>query len=149
VRSVAFLVLSVVGLAFSLSGAVGILRMPDLYTRIQCSSKTITMGALPALVALVVGEGVVTSYASRALIVAALLLIVNPAASHALARAAYKSGVPMWSGAVRDEVAERHESEQREQGSKNDGAEKRGAKKHQDGDGPRARGDRSEDGDRP
>jgi multicomponent Na+:H+ antiporter subunit G len=116
VRSIAFLVLSVIGLAFSLSGAVGIVRMPDLYTRIQCSSKTITMGALPALAALVVGEGVVTNYASRALIVAALLLIVNPAASHALARAAYKSGVPMWPGAVRDEVAERREKEEREQG---------------------------------
>ena len=115
-RSIAFLVLSVIGLVFSLSGAVGIVRMPDLYTRIQCSSKTITMGALPALVALVVGEGVVTNYASRALIVAALLLIVNPAASHALARAAYKSGVPMWPGAVRDEVAERREREKREQG---------------------------------
>lgn len=113
-RSIAFLVLSIIGLVFSLSGAVGIVRMPDLYTRIQCSSKTITMGALPALVALVVGEGVVTSYASRALIVAALLLIVNPAASHALARAAYKSGVPMWPGAVRDEVAERRAKEEQE-----------------------------------
>jgi len=107
VKTAAVLVLAVVGLFFSLSGAVGILRMPDLYTRIQCSSKTITMGALPALIALVVGEGVISNYASRALIVAALLMIVNPAASHALGRAAHKAGVPMWSGAVRDETAER------------------------------------------
>jgi multicomponent Na+:H+ antiporter subunit G len=109
VKAAVFIALNVVGLGFSLSGAVGILRMPDLYSRIQCSSKTVTMGALPVLVALVVGEGVVSNYASRALIVAALLLIVNPAASHALARAAYKTGVPMWPGAVRDEVAERRQ----------------------------------------
>lgn len=96
-------VLAGIGLFFSLSGAVGICRMPDVYCRIQCSSKTITMGALPALVALVVGEGPVTTYGSRALIVAVLLLIVSPTASHALARAAYKAGVPMWDGAVRDE----------------------------------------------
>jgi multicomponent Na+:H+ antiporter subunit G len=95
-----------VGFAFSLSGAVGILRMPDLYNRIQCSSKTVTMGAIPALIALVAGEGIVSSYASRALIVGFLLLVVNPAASHALARAAYRAGVPMWPGAVRDEVAD-------------------------------------------
>ena len=76
--------------------------MPDVYCRIQCSSKTITMGALPALIALVVGEGPFTTYGSRALIVAVLILVVNPAASHALARAAYKAGVPMWQGAVRD-----------------------------------------------
>ncbi|MBS2961419.1 monovalent cation/H(+) antiporter subunit G [Actinocrinis puniceicyclus] len=109
----AFLVTAGIGLAFSLSGAVGILRMPDLYSRIQCSSKTVTMGALPALIALVVGEGIDSGYASRALLIAVLLLVVNPTASHALARAAYKSGVPMWSGAVRDEVAGREDSQRR------------------------------------
>jgi multicomponent Na+:H+ antiporter subunit G len=81
--------------------------MPDIYSRIQCSSKTITMGALPVLVALVVGEGFVTTYAARAFFVAFLLLVVNPAASHALARAAYKVGVPQWRGAVRDDVSAR------------------------------------------
>lgn len=99
-------VLAATGFAFSLSGALGILRMPDLYCRIQCSSKTITMGALPALIALVVGEGIDSSYAARALIVGFLLLVVNPAASHALARAAYRAGVPMWEGAERDEAAD-------------------------------------------
>jgi multicomponent Na+:H+ antiporter subunit G len=104
--TVAVAVLVGIGFCFSVSGALGILRMPDLYTRIQCSSKTITMGALPALIALVVGEGVVSPFAARALIVGFLLLVVNPAASHALARAAYRSKVPMWPGAVRDEVAD-------------------------------------------
>jgi multicomponent Na+:H+ antiporter subunit G len=125
VKTVAFLVLAGIGLAFSLSGALGIVRMPDLYTRIQCSSKTITMGALPALVSLVVAEGVDSNYASRALLVAILLLIVNPAASHAIARAAYKAGVPMWSGAVRDEVVERRKREDSDGdggGTKNDGS---------------------------
>ena len=102
-REAFVIALAVVGLAFSLSGAVGILRMPDVYSRIQCSSKTITMGALPALVALVVGRGALTPFGSRALLVAVLLLVVSPTASHALARAAYKAGVPMWTGAVRDD----------------------------------------------
>jgi multicomponent Na+:H+ antiporter subunit G len=103
VRDAIVIALVVIGLAFTLSGAVGILRMPDVYSRIQCSSKTVTMGTLPMLIALVVGKGLISSYGSRALLVAALLLILNPAASHALARAAYKSGVPMWPGAVTDE----------------------------------------------
>jgi len=104
VKDAIVVTLVVTGCAFSLSGAAGILRMPDVYSRIQCSSKTITMGALPALLALVVGQGPVSTYGSRALLVAVLLLVVNPAASHALARAAYKAGVPMWAGAVRDEA---------------------------------------------
>ena len=105
-RTAIVIVLACVGLGFSLSGAVGILRMPDLYSRIQCSSKTITMGALPVLIALIVGEGLLSSYTSRALLIGFLLLLLNPASSHALARAAYKAGVPMWNGAVRDEAAE-------------------------------------------
>jgi multicomponent Na+:H+ antiporter subunit G len=107
VREGIVIALAAIGLAFSLSGVVGILRMPDVYSRIQCSSKTITMGALPVLTALVVAEGPVSSYGSRALLVAVLLLVLNPVASHALARAAYKAGVPMWPGAVTDEVATR------------------------------------------
>ncbi|MDP9075593.1 MAG: monovalent cation/H(+) antiporter subunit G [Actinomycetota bacterium] len=102
-RQAVVIVLAAIGVGFSLSGAVGIARMPDLYTRIQCSSKTITMGALPALIALVVAEGPGSTYGSRALLVAVLLVVVNPLASHALARAAYKSGVPMWSGSVLDQ----------------------------------------------
>ena len=108
------IVLACVGLGFSLSGAVGILRMPDLYCRIQCSSKTITMGAVPVLIALIVGEGFLSSYTSRALLTGFLLLLLNPASSHALARAAYKVGVPMWDGAVRDEAAEARQRRERE-----------------------------------
>ncbi|MDQ1417830.1 MAG: multicomponent Na+:H+ antiporter subunit [Acidimicrobiaceae bacterium] len=108
-KSAVVIALAVVGVGFSFSGAVGILRMPDLYTRIQCSSKTITMGAIPVLVALVVAEGPVSSYGSRTLVVAVLLLSVNPLASHALARAAYKRGVPMWPGSVVDQGAQRRQ----------------------------------------
>jgi multicomponent Na+:H+ antiporter subunit G len=100
-------ILAAVGLGFSLSGAVGILRMPDVYTRIQCSSKVVTMGALPLLAALVVAEGPVSDFGSRALVVAVLLLVFSPVASHALARAAYKSGVPMWDGSVLDQPHDR------------------------------------------
>ena len=114
------IVLACVGLGFSLSGAVGILRMPDLYCRIQCSSKTITMGALPALIALIVGEGFLSSYTSRALLTGFLLLLLNPASSHALARAAYKVGVPMCDGAVRDEAAEARRRREREQDNRDD-----------------------------
>jgi multicomponent Na+:H+ antiporter subunit G len=103
VRDVVSIVLCVLGLAFSLTGAVGIVRMPDVYTRVQCSSKTITLGALPLLAGFAVAEGVTTTYGARALIVAGLLLVMNPVASHALVRAAYRSGEPMWAGAVADE----------------------------------------------
>jgi multicomponent Na+:H+ antiporter subunit G len=107
VKDVATVVAASVGLFFSLSGVVGILRMPDLYSRVQCSSKTITMGALPALIAVTIGQGWLTSFGSRALIVGFLLVVVNPMSSHALVRAAYKVGIPIWRRAVYDQPAAR------------------------------------------
>lgn len=107
VKDIVVSVLAFIGLFFSLSGAVGILRMPDLYTRIQCSSKTVTMGALPLLAALIVAEGPISTYTSRALLVALLFFIFNPVASHSLGRAAYKTGVPLWEGSVLDQPRER------------------------------------------
>ncbi len=98
------LVLALIGLGFSLSGAVGIVRMPDVYTRIQCSSKNVTMGTLPLLLAVVIDQGLVSTYGSRALVVAVLVLVINPLAAHALARAAYRMDVPMWQGAVVDQA---------------------------------------------
>jgi len=98
--TIAVAILLAIGVVTSLSGAVGILRLPDVYSRVQASTKNVTMGALPVLIALVVAKGVNSTYAARALIVAVLLLIVSPAASHALMRAVWKLGVPQWRGAV-------------------------------------------------
>jgi multicomponent Na+:H+ antiporter subunit G len=103
VRVAIVIALCTVGVFSSLTGGLGVVRMPDLYSRLQCSTKNITMGTLPVLVALVVGEGPLSPYGGRALLVGFLILVVSPTASHALARAAYKTGVPMWKGAVRDE----------------------------------------------
>lgn len=103
-KEVIVAVLAAVGLAFSLSSVVGMLRMPDLYTRVQCSSKAVTMGALPVLVALVIAEGPITVFATRALIVAGLFAVFSPLAGHALLRAAYRGGVPLWRGSVIDQV---------------------------------------------
>jgi multicomponent Na+:H+ antiporter subunit G len=101
------IVLAAVGLFFSLTAAVGMVRMPDLYTRIQCSSKSATMGLLPLLIALAIAKGFITPFGGRAMFVGVLVLLINPAAAHAIARAAYKSGVPMWRGSVLDEPADR------------------------------------------
>jgi multicomponent Na+:H+ antiporter subunit G len=107
VRIAVVAVLAAISLMVSVSGALGVLRLPDTYLRIQASSKTVVLGTLPLLVALVVARGIDSIYAARALIVAILVLILNPLASHALARAAYRAGVPMWSGAVADQPRER------------------------------------------
>ena len=110
-KDVVVIVLCFGGVLFSLTAAVGLLRMPDLYNRIQCSTQLVTFGAVPILIAITVFEGPVSSYGSRALIVAALLAILAPATSHAVGRAAYLNKVPLWSGSVRDEPRDVPQSE--------------------------------------
>jgi multicomponent Na+:H+ antiporter subunit G len=67
------------------------------------------MGTLPLLLAVVVDQGLISAFASRAFLVALLVLVVNPLAAHALARAAYRTGVPMWRGSVVDQARPRRE----------------------------------------
>lgn len=121
IRIVAVGVLGSIGLVASLSGAVGIIRMPDLYNRIQAATKNVTMGALPMLAAVVVATGPVTPYGSRALILAVLLLVASPMSSYALGRAAYHIGIPMWEGAVIDQPAEQASGRSDRNGRDGDG----------------------------
>lgn len=105
----------VIGLAASLSGVVGIIRMPDLYCRIQCATKNVTMGALPMLVAVVVAKGPISPFGSRALLLAFLLMVASPLASYALSRSAYRVGIQMWPGAVIDQAAQAAEERDAEE----------------------------------
>ena len=77
---------------FSLLAAVGVLRLPDLYTRMHAASKAGVVGAGLVLlaVALVSLDGAV---ALRAVLGILFLLLTTPVSAHLLARAAYHAGL--------------------------------------------------------
>ncbi|MEO8683863.1 MAG: monovalent cation/H(+) antiporter subunit G [Devosia sp.] len=79
------------GSLFGLIAALGVLRLPDLYTRLHAASKAGAVGGGMILlaVALVSFDGAV---ALRALIGIGFLLMTSPVAAHLLARASYKTG---------------------------------------------------------
>ena len=79
------------GSIFGLIAALGVLRLPDLYTRLHAASKAGAVGGGMVLlaVALAAFDGAV---ALRALIGIGFLLMTTPVAAHLLARASYKSG---------------------------------------------------------
>lgn len=80
------------GLFFMVVGAVGVLRMPDVYTRLHAAGMTDTMGAGLILIGLTFQAGP-TLVAVRLMLVWAFLLFTNPISTHALARAALSGGV--------------------------------------------------------
>jgi multicomponent Na+:H+ antiporter subunit G len=97
-------VLAVLGVALMVIAGLGIVRMPDLPTRMHASSKAGTLGAALILVAVALGfaDGAV---AVRAILIIGFLFLTAPVASHVIARAAYRTGVPLSDETVIDEMS--------------------------------------------
>ncbi len=97
-------VVALAGSVFLFLGALGIVRMPDLYNRMQAGTKATTLGCLLTLTGLGMYE---PSWLPKILLLALFVLLTNPISSHALARAAHRAGVPLAEQSVVDALAER------------------------------------------
>jgi multicomponent Na+:H+ antiporter subunit G len=80
------------GSGFCVIGAIGLIRMPDFYTRMHAASVTDTLGAGLILLGLILQAGF-TLVAAKLVILALLILFTTPTATHALARAAFLRGI--------------------------------------------------------
>ena len=101
-----------IGLLFDLFGTIGLVRLPDVYNRLQAATKCVTLGTCFILFGVFVYAGVQgLSMGIKALLCAAFILITSPTAAHALARGAHVSGVPLWQDSVVDRFAEERENQ--------------------------------------
>jgi multicomponent Na+:H+ antiporter subunit G len=101
-------VLLLLGAVFMTLGAVGLVRLPDVYMRMSASSKAATLGASLALLGAAAHFGT-AAVAGRAVVVVAFLFLTAPVAAHAIGRAGYRRGSPLWKGSIADELAPRDE----------------------------------------
>lgn len=95
--------LGFLGSLFMLLAAVGIVRMPDLFGRLQAATKAATLGIGLVLTAVAVhfwDLGVTT----RAAATVAFVFLTGPVGAHMIARAAYFVAVPLWEGTLTDEL---------------------------------------------
>ena len=100
--------LVVTGTAFILLASIGVVRMPDVYMRMQVSTKGASLGAGCLLLAVPVFFGD-AAVGVRALLIIVFIFLTTPISAHMLARAAYMVGVPLWEGSVVDELAGRYD----------------------------------------
>ena len=91
-----------VGAVLALLAAVGVLRMPDVFTRMQSSTKAATLG-LGCLLAGLVLLHPSTEFVIRAGSIAAFVMLTTPVSAHVIARAAAQTGAPLWVGTIVDE----------------------------------------------
>ena len=104
-------ILLAIGVFFNLLAGIGLLRFPDVYTRLHAGTKCTTFGSIFIIGSVIllglktwylgdVNGSVLTIHSIAALVA---ILVTNPTGAHAIARAAHKSGV-MPVGAVIDEL---------------------------------------------
>jgi multicomponent Na+:H+ antiporter subunit G len=96
------LIAIIIGTLFSLIGVIGLIRLPDVYTRLHATGKVGVYGAVLLLVAAAIwtplGWG-------KALLLIVLLMASGPVSAHAISSAAYRIGLPM-KDAVRDDLGD-------------------------------------------
>lgn len=100
--------LLLVGAGFTFLAAVGVVRMPDLYTRMQATTKATTLGVGCLSLAVAVGVGGAGAWA-RAVAIIVFLYLTAPVAAHVIARAAYFVGTAKWKGTIIDEMQGRYD----------------------------------------
>lgn len=104
------ILLVLTGLIFNALGCVGLIRLPDIYNRLQAATKCVTLGTCMILVGvMVLGGCAAAPLTAKCAICVIFILITSPTAAHALARGAHASGVKLWEKSVIDRYEEDHE----------------------------------------
>lgn len=107
---VAIFLLIGAGLIFIAS--LGIVRFPDLFTRMHAGSKASTLGLGCLLVATAISFPTATVIA-KCLIVVLFIFLTAPIAAHMIGRAAYLLRVPFWKGTVADDLKDRYSEDRK------------------------------------
>lgn len=94
-----------VGVVFDLIGTVGLVRLPDIYNRLQAATKCVTLGTIALLVGAALFAGV-GSLAVKAILCAIFVVLTSPVGAHAIARGAHISGIRLWEKSVEDAYLE-------------------------------------------
>lgn len=95
--------LMVAGTGFLLLGGLGLLRMPDLYNRIQAGTKATTLGTLLTLAGVACLH---PDWGWKLLLIGVFLIFTNPLSSQVLARAAHRTGQHKTAATRVDRLAE-------------------------------------------
>ncbi|SDH46335.1 multisubunit sodium/proton antiporter, MrpG subunit [Alteribacillus persepolensis] len=98
-------IIVLLGALLSLVSAIGLVRLPDIYTRSHAATKSATLSVLCILFGLFLYFALVDGYVSaRILLGIVFVFITAPVGGHLIARAAYHSGVSLWESSIQDEL---------------------------------------------
>ncbi len=96
-----------IGAIFIFLGAFGLLRMPDVYNRIQVGTKAVTLGAIGVIVGVALIQPL---WWSKLLVILGFILLTSPVSSSAISKAFYRSGIVPWKKTDKSENKDKKES---------------------------------------
>ncbi|MBT8379404.1 MAG: monovalent cation/H(+) antiporter subunit G [Ignavibacteria bacterium] len=112
-------IIILLGSFFILVSAIGLIRMPDLFTRMSATTKASTLGVgLVLLGTALFWQDIGIS--ARAIIIVSFIFLTAPVAAHIIGRAAYFDKVPLWDKTKVDELKGRYDEKSHELKSKED-----------------------------
>jgi multicomponent Na+:H+ antiporter subunit G len=88
-------ILLVIGGFFFMTGTLGLLRFPDFYSRMHATGKSDTLAVFCCLLALAIQHGLSLD-SFKLLLIAVFVYVANPTGTHAICRAAFRTGVKPW-----------------------------------------------------
>ncbi|SRR6056297_2741585 len=94
-----------IGIVFNLFGCIGLLRLPDVYNRLQSATKCVTLGTCSILLGVIVRFGFI-DIGVKALVAIPLLFFSATVAAHALVRGAYHAGIKLGDKSIKDDYKE-------------------------------------------
>ena len=101
-------IFTLIGSIFLFLGSLGLVRMPDIYNRIQTGTKASTLGTILTLFGIALMN---TNWFGKILLLIIFILITNPVSSHVLARAAHYIKIPLTKESVTDKLKEEDKNE--------------------------------------
>ena len=95
-------ILICIGILFNLFGCIGLIRLPDVYNRLQSATKCVTLGTCSILLGVVIHYGI-SDAGMKALVAIPLLFFAATVAAHALVKGAYRFGVRLGDKSIKDD----------------------------------------------
>lgn len=99
-----------IGLFFDFVGCLGLVRLPNVYNRLQAATKCVTLGTCSILFGVFLSMGFVAA-GIKALLCIVFLVLTAPVSAHAIARGSHRSGIRLTEKSVTDAYADDDEGE--------------------------------------
>jgi len=104
-NSMATVILISIGVLFNIFGCIGLIRLPDVYNRLQAATKCVTLGCCSILLGVMFHFGI-SDAGVKAIIAIPVLFFSSTVAAHALIRGSYHFGIKLGKKSVKDDYNE-------------------------------------------